>query len=322
MKTEDREKRIHGNGVTRRTFVQVGAAGLAIAAAPRMMARSGAAADGAQKQGAYPHRGAIFCTHYSADGRGWEGVRSTPALGQYSSSDVGALDTHITLAKQYGLSFFLAESATDDRRDYRTRNLEQLYERTDLHAFRTAVILTGFNSRNGTGPAAAADTWLGSRLQKLMSSQVLEHDSYLRDEKGRTIVAVNAGSAGREVASAARRLFSGTDLHESLWLWVIGDDALRPAELAPGIAWVAQPQATGLRDAFRRGEVSLLSLSAQTRGAGVPSERLSAYARSRYIVIDSLNDWKRRTAMEPTVRDRSRSVFVASLGKQLDAVVR
>lgn len=320
--SDDRQKQTRAKGVTRRTFVQIGAAGLAIAAAPRVLAKPDAAAEGTRRSEARQHRGAIFFTRYSADGRGWEGVRTAPALGQYSSGDVGALDTHVTLAKKYGLSFFLAESATDDRRDYRTRNLERLYERADLHAFKAAVLLAGFKPGRGAAVATAADAWLAARLQKFVSSAALEHDSYLRDESGRAIVAVDAGGAAREMAAAARRLFDGTDLHQSMWLWVIGDGTSQPVTLAPGIAWVAQPQPTGLREALRQEEVALLTMSPETRGPGIATERLSAYSRSRYVVIDSFNDWKRGTALEATARDRSRSVYVASLGKQLDLVLR
>lgn len=329
MKLDRKQPNADGSqlDLTRRTFIQAGAAGLALAAAaPSVLASSDTpVAETRQKLGA------IYSAALRADAPEWSAGRRVSALGRYDSGDVGVIDTHIVWAKGWGLSFFLSSSPTDDRRDYRTANQVKLFDRADRNKFNLALLLTpdeavtkSAESRRAgkTGREAhvrAAAAWLQKRLAG--SSSYFDRDSYLRAD-GRVVVAVSAWDAPDVVAEAIERATAGNN---DVWVWAMARDGkgAREAFRAKNAVWVAPGSGTAAaRFDPRAGRAAVVSLPLAKGAKSVPAEQLSSLAAAQYIVIDSFNDWNHGVTLEPSPRDRSQVSFIASVRSQLDAITR
>lgn len=309
MRKTDPDKK---QAVSRRQFVQVSAAaGLAVAAAGSLRPLRAYETTGSQSSpaGRAPRIGAIYYCGYRWDGTGWQGVPAVSALGRYDSGDIGAIDTHLVWARNYGLSYFLAVSESDAPDDFRNRNLIKLFDRAEANEFDVALLLAPDSRAKTKG-----DGWLESRLRAVDAAGLLKRKNYLRNG-GRPIVAVRSSDA----TPAAIARIASSDLR----LWVIGDAAEPPA-LPRGAVWTA-PVSNGspLFDAMRgTGKVVLLPISSNKSLPAIAPEQLSAYGRSKYIVVDAFNDWSRRPTVEPTSSDKSQALYVSALRKQLDNLVR
>jgi hypothetical protein len=304
------------SGFTRRTFVQFGAAGLAIAASGSLRPlKAGTSFNAAPKT---PRIGAIYNCGYRWDGTGWQGIRAVSALGRYDSGDVGAIDTHLVWAKNWGMSFFLALSETDEPDDYRTRNIAKLFDRAEMNDFDVAVMLAYDARKRPANRRVSGADWLNGRLRAVKSSGILKRKGYLRTTDGRPIVAIrseNPSAAADAVGNAA----SG-----DVWLWVVSEAQAPPSFNSMNAAWVAPALGAAPRfAAIRRGrKVDLLQLPANGGAEAVTPAQLSAYGGSSYIVVNSFNDWSHQPTVEPTSSDRSQAVYLASLRKQIGNLTR
>jgi hypothetical protein len=303
------------SGVTRRTFVQVGAAGLAIAASGARPLKAGNRARATSKT---PRIGAIYNCGYRWDGTGWDGVRAVSALGRYDSGDIGAIDTHLVWARKSGISFFLALSETDAPTDYRTRNLTTLFERAENADFNVALMLAYEPNRKQPNVRVSGAEWLKARLTAVKNAGILKRKGYMRAADGRPIIAIRSRNAVA-AAEAVRRAPS-----RDVWLWVVSGTQAPPSFDSSSASWVAPASPTAPRfSRIRRGKkVDLLQLPASGGAGAVTPAQLSAYGGSSYILVDSFNDWSHQPTVEPTSRNRSQGAYLASLRQQIDIVAR
>ena len=300
---------------TRRTFVQVGAVGLAIAASGVRPLKAGARSAASAKT---PRIGAIYNCGYRWDGTGWDGVRTVSALGRYDSGDIGAIDTHLIWARQAGISFFFALSETDAPADYRTRNISTLFDRAENNDFDVALMLAYEGNRKQPNVRVNGSEWLKGRLAAVKSSGILKRKGYLRAADGRAIIGIrsrNPVAAAEAVRGAASR---------DVWLWVVSGTQAPSSFDSNSAAWVAPASSTAPRfSRIRRGKkVDLLQLPANGGASAVTPEQLSAYGGSSYILVDSFNDWSHPPTIEPTSRNRSQGAYLSSLRQQIDIVAR
>lgn len=344
--------------VTRRGFLSgfgalvagLGTGGLGTAAAASIAAEAAPAA-AAGPPPFRPRIGALYEPGFRHD-HGWQGIREVPAAGRYSSSDGGVLDTHLALAKTYGLDFFLVSYRHDPERSQEWRNISQLFSRADRdHLVKIAILIDadaesaalaqGLTTRrlSSADYVRGLSLWLAARYDAVAKERGwLTRASSLRETDGRKILAFAAEGRPALIAAALEELYAARpEIAESTRIWYAGaQDAQDSSRRLHGLlagrgSWfLRSPLVQGgwsetlslyesLGASFDRRVISVSPSFLQTengvRVAALPRDdgrrlqrQLQAIRRldqpPHYVVVNSFNDWRTASTVEPKARQR------------------
>lgn len=165
-----------------------------------------------------------------------EGVRYTPFLGEYNSSDPSVADKHIVWAKQHGIDFFavswLGRWSWWDHR-YIDNNLKQgLLKAEHLDNFKFCLFYESVIVLNATLYAKENFTKIFIEDMEYAAENYFDHPSYLRIHEKPALFIYNVPYIYDKLGTTnARKLFDG--LKKRINVYIVGDLPSPPAVDSP-----------------------------------------------------------------------------------------
>lgn len=289
-------------GVTRRMFVAQVTAGAAGAALAVSASSDLLAAVVGEAPAAVPRirAGALYYPWYRHDGTNWDRRGRTPALGLYDSNNLGVIDTHVTWALDAGLDFLLVAQSGEAT----ARSTATLFSRSEKRALQLGLMVTpGAETQRladaharSTMPRqhyiSAAATELRAQLEAVVRAPELRLPNALKDDNGRPVVAIRGWDTPQTMVDIVAA--AGMNVQRHVALWTIPELGKNESQVC----------------AAGDSQVVLASAAAASVSR--------AAQRARYVVVDSFNDWRRGSTLEPSVHEgRTVTARVATLRTML-----